>query len=114
MVAGFLLNDIVAFDCPVLIEERGARPSDPAPSPGKPPAPELMPKPREGVADVLSPAKRPPPAPAPPLAMPEPGVVRRAAFFILHNTCIDTKINGTCTVSVVHHCIGTAPQSSVH
>ena len=84
MAAGFLLNDIITFDCPpVLIEERGARPSDPAPS-GPAPRPP-MPKPREGVADVFRLAKSPPPpAPVPPLAEPEPGRFRRAAFFILH------------------------------
>ena len=90
METGFLLNDVITFDCPpALIEERGARPSDPAPRPpavGKPPE-ELTPKPREGVADVLSPAKRPPPAPVPPLAMPKPGAVRRAAFFMLYKVC---------------------------
>ena len=93
MEAGFLLklNDIITFDCPpALIEERGARPSDPAPRPEEP-----TPKPREEVVVVvLSPAKRPPPPPTPipPLAVPEPGTVRRAAFFMLYNNkkCIHT------------------------
>ena len=88
MEAGFLLNDIITFDCPpALIEERGARPSDPAPS-GPAPRPP-MPKPREGVADVLRPAKSPPPPPpVPPLAEPGPGRLRRAAFFILYRHII--------------------------
>ena len=60
------------------MDDSGARPSNPVP------VPDATPNPREGVADVFSPAKSPPPPNPSPLAMPVPVAVRLAAFLILH------------------------------